>query len=124
MDDFNKTPNIYPNLNEISSNEQQLRLSKINEIKDYFLAEIREKELISQNLIKYIVSLDFFDKSWNVLSILSGSVSIESLVIVIGVPAGIIGASCSFTFWVTSGFIKKFLKTIRNNKEKHIKLLC
>ena len=63
MDDFSKTPNIYPNLNEISSNEQQLRLSKINEIKDYFLAEIREKELISQNLIKYIVSLDFFDKS-------------------------------------------------------------
>ena len=124
MDDFSKTPNIYPNLNEISSNEQQLRLSKINEIKDYFLAEIREKELISQNLIKYIVSLDFFDKSWNVLSILSGSVSIESLAIVIAVPAGIIGASCSFTFWVTSGFIKKFLKTIRNNKEKHIKLLC
>ena len=63
MDDFSKTPNIYLNLNEISSNEQQLRLSKINEIKDYFLAEIREKELISQNLIKYIVSLDFFDKS-------------------------------------------------------------
>ena len=42
MDDFNKTPNIYPNLNAIPSNEQQFRLNKINEIKDYFLAEIRE----------------------------------------------------------------------------------
>ena len=31
MGDFNKTPNIYPNLNE-----QQFRLNKINEIKDYF----------------------------------------------------------------------------------------
>ena len=47
MDDFNKTPNIYPNLNVIPlnaniSNEPQFRLNKINEIKEYFLAEIRE----------------------------------------------------------------------------------
>ena len=39
--DFNKTPNIYPNLNatplnENISNEQQFGLNKINEIKDYF----------------------------------------------------------------------------------------
>ena len=63
MDDFNKTPNIYPNLNATPSNEQQFRLNKINEIKDYFLAEIRERELISKNLSKYIVSLGYFDKS-------------------------------------------------------------
>ena len=65
MNDFNKTPNIYPNLSNIS-NEQQFRLNKINEIKDYFLAEIRERELISKNLSKYIASLDYFDKSLNV----------------------------------------------------------
>ena len=52
MDDFNKTSNIYPNLNTIPSNEQQFRLNKIKEIKDYFLAEIRERELISKNLRK------------------------------------------------------------------------
>ena len=55
MDDFNKTPNIYPNLNVIPlnaniSNEQQFRLNKINEIKYSFLAEIREGELISKNI--------------------------------------------------------------------------
>ena len=48
MDDFNKTQNIYPNLNANRPNEQQFRLNKINEIKDYFLAEIRERELISK----------------------------------------------------------------------------
>ena len=58
MDDFNKTPNIYSNI----LNEQQFRLNKINEIKDYFLVEIRERELISKNLCKYIASLDYFDK--------------------------------------------------------------
>ena len=53
---------IYPNLNAIPSNEQQFRLKKINEIKYYFLAEIRERELIRKNLSKYIASLDYFDK--------------------------------------------------------------
>ena len=75
MDDFNKTPNIYPNLNANISNEQQFRLNKINEIKDYFLTEIRERELIRKNISKYIALLDYFDKSLNALSILSGSIS-------------------------------------------------
>ena len=66
MDDFNKTPNIYPNLsaaalNAIPSNEQQFRLNKINEIKDYFVAEIKERELMSKRLSKYIASFDYFD---------------------------------------------------------------
>ena len=76
------------------SNEQQFRLNKTNEIKDYFLAESRERELTSQNISKYIASLDYFDKSLKVLSILSGSISIASFASIIGVPAGITGASC------------------------------
>ena len=56
--DFHKTPNIYPNI----SNDQQFRLNKIKEIKDYFIAEIRERELISKNISKYIASLGYFDK--------------------------------------------------------------
>ena len=34
--DFHKTSNMYPNI----SNDQQFKLNKINEIKDYFIAEI------------------------------------------------------------------------------------
>ena len=123
MDDFDKTANIYPNLSAPPSNEQQFRLNKINEIKGYFLAEIRERELISKNLSKYIASLNYFDKSLNALSILLGSISIASFASVIGAPAGIIGASCGLTFSITSGFIKKFLKTIRNKKKKHNKIV-
>ena len=121
--DFNKTPTIYLNLNAIPSKEQQLRLNRIKEIKDCFLDETREKELISKNFSKYIASLDYFDKSLNVSSILSRSISVASFATDIGALAGIIGASCGFTFSVTSGFVKKFLKTIRNKKNT-IKLLC
>ena len=83
----------------------------------------KEKILISKNLSKYIASLDYFNKSLNVLSILPGSISIASFATVTGAPAGIIGASCGFTFSITSGFVKKFLKTIRNKKKKHNKIV-
>ena len=62
-------------------------------------------------------------KSLKALSILSVSISIASFVTVIGAPAEIIGASCGFTFSNTSGFVKKFLKTIRNKKKKHNKIV-
>ena len=52
-----ETSNKYPNLND----QQQFRLKKINEIKDY--AEFKERELISRWLSKYIASFDYFDKS-------------------------------------------------------------
>ena len=71
-----ETPNMYLNLNAIMSNKQQLRLNKISEIKDYFVAEIQERELMSKRLSKYIASFDCFDKSLIVLSVTTGSISI------------------------------------------------
>ena len=55
--------NMYPNLSATLSNEQQFRLNKMNEIKDSFVAEIKERELMSKRLSKYITSFDYFDKS-------------------------------------------------------------
>ena len=60
-------------------------------------------------------------KSLKALSILSVSISIASFVTVIGAPAEIIGASCGFTFSITSGFLKNFLKTVKNKKKKQKK---
>ena len=78
---------------------------------------------MSKNLSKYIASFECFDKSLIVLSVATGSISIASFATVIGAPAGIIGASCGFTFSITSGFVKKFLKTTRNKKKKHNKIV-
>ena len=54
-----ETHNIYPNLHD----QQQFRLNKINEIKNYFVAEIYERKLMSKRLSKYIASFDYFEKS-------------------------------------------------------------
>ena len=76
-----------------TSNDQQFRLNKINEIKDSF---------------------EYFDKSLIVLSVETDSISIASFATVIGAPAEIMTASCSLAFSITTGFLKK---TIKNNKK-------
>ena len=52
--------NMYPNLND----QQQFRFNKIIEVKDYFIAEIHERELMSNiNLLFFCCFFDYFDKS-------------------------------------------------------------
>ena len=113
-----EAPHIYPNLND----QQQFRLKKNNKIKDYFLAEIKERELMSKTLSKYIASFDYIDKPIIVLSATSGSISIASFATVIGTPVAIASASLSLTLSKSTGIVKKLLKTIRNKKKKHNKV--
>ena len=76
--------NLYQNLSATPSrDQQQFRLSRINKIKYYFVAEIKERELMSKNLSKYIASFDYFDKSLTVLSVTTGIISIASFATVI-----------------------------------------
>ena len=74
MAEFNshEIHNVHPNLND----QQKFRQNKTNETKDYFVAEIREKELMCERLSKYIASFGYFDKSLVVLSVTTGSISI------------------------------------------------
>ena len=62
---------------------QQFRLNKTNEIKEHFIAEMKERELMSKSLSKYIASFNYFNKSLIVLSAKSGSISIASFATVI-----------------------------------------
>ena len=50
---------MYPNRSATPSNGNQFRLDKINEIKNYFIAKIKERKLVSKNLVstKELVSI-------------------------------------------------------------------
>ena len=106
MANSHETTNMYPNLN-IPPNDQHFRLSKIKEIKDYFVAEIKKRELMSKRFSKYIASFDYFDKSWIVLSVTTGSISITSFATVIWTPVGITSARSSLAFAICTGIVKK-----------------
>ena len=73
---------------------------------------------MSKSLNKYIASFDYFDKTLIVLSATSGGISIASFAIVIGTPVGTASASLSLTFSLSTGLVKKLLKTTRNKKKK------
>ena len=106
------------------NHQQQFRLNKINEIKDYFVAETKERELMSKKLSKYIASFDYFGKSLIVLSAITGSITIASFanIEVIGAPVGTASARFSLAFPILTGIVKKLLKTTRNKKKKHNKI--
>ena len=118
---FHEKPNRYPNLSAtLLNDQQQFRLNKINEIKDYFVAKIKEREPMSKRLClkNYIASFDYFDKSLIFLSVATGSISITSLATIIWATVGMMSASCSLAFSITTGFVKRLLKTTRNEKKK------
>ena len=89
-------------------------------MKDYFIAEIKERELISKRFSKYIACFDDFDKSLIVLSVATSSISIASFATVIGAPVEIMSVSCSLAFSITTGLVKGFLKTTRNRRKSTI----
>ena len=76
-------------MNSISLNhQQQFRL----------VAEIKERELMSKKVSKYVASFYYFDKSLIVLCATSGSISVASFATVIRTPVGIASESISLTF--------------------------
>ena len=88
----------------------KFKLNRINEIKDYFVAEIKESELMT--------IFDYFDKSLIYLNVTTGSISIASFATVIEAPVGRMSASFSLAFSISTGIIKKLLKAMRNKKKK------
>ena len=112
---FYETTNIYQNL---TGTQKQFRLNKINEIKYYFVAEIKGRELMSKRLSKYIASFDYFDKSLIVLSETTGSISIASFASVIEAHVGMASASFNLAFSISTGIVKKLLEETRNERKK------
>ena len=89
------------------------------------LQRLKKKELISKILSKYISSLEYFDKSFLVLSVTTGSISIASFATIIGTSFAMLflllgkaSASFSLAFSISTGIVKQLLKTTRNKKEK------
>ena len=52
MAETNNNASMYPNLSPNLLKDQQFRLNKINEIRDYFVSEIKEKESMSKRISK------------------------------------------------------------------------
>ena len=102
----------------------KFRLDEINKIKDYLNSEIKERKSIIKKISKYIVAFDYADKVFITLSASFGTLSIASYATVVGIPAGIAGASLPLTFTITTGVVKTFLNITRIKKKKHNEIIA
>ena len=106
-----------------SERANKYRLDEINKKRDYFNNEIKERKDIIKKLNKYLVSLDYLDKIFITLSALFGTLSIASYASVVGIPAGITGASLTLVFTIGMGISKSLLKLTKKRKKKHNKII-
>ena len=107
------------NLTEVD----KYRLNEINKIKEYFNKEINERKNIINKLNKYIVGFDYLDKIFITLSASFGTLSVASHTTVIGIPAGIAGASLTLIFIISTGTNKSLLQVTKKKKKKHNKII-
>ena len=100
------------------------RLDEINKIKEYFNTEIKATKEIIRKISKCIVAFDYAGKVFITLSASFGTLSIASYATVVGIPAGIAGASLTLIFTVTTGVVKTLLNIRRKKKKKHNKIIA
>ena len=99
------------------------RIDEINKIRDCFNNEIKERKDIIKKLNKYLVSFDYLNKIFITLSASFGTLSIASYASVVGIPAGITGASLTLVFTIGTGISKSLLKLTKKRKKKHNKII-
>ena len=99
------------------------RLDEINKTRDYFNNEIKERKDIIKKLSKYLVSFDYLDKIFITLLASFGALSIASYASVVGIPAGITGASLTLVFTIGIGIRKSLLKLSKKRKKEHNKII-
>ena len=96
---------------------------EIKNIDNYFINEINERKSCIKKLNKYVTIFDYIEKILIILSAATNGISTISSTSVIGTSVGIVSASFTLIFSLSTGIIKKLLNMTRNKKKKHDKIL-
>ena len=83
--------------------------------------KLKREKILLKRISKYIVAFDYADKVFITLSASFGTLSIASYATVVGLPAGIAGASLTLIFTVTTDVVKTLLNITRKKKKNTIK---
>ena len=105
------------------TDQTTFRLYEIKKIDNCFINDINQQKAYSKNVSRYVTIFDYIDKILIVLSATTSGVSIISLTSTIGKSVGIVSASFTLIFSLTTGIVKKLLNMTINKKKKHDHLL-
>ena len=106
------------------SDQTKFRLNEIKKIDNCFVNDINQQEVCSKKLSRYVTIFDYIDKILIFLSATTSGVPIISFTNpTTGESVGIVSASFTLIFSLTTGIIKKLLNMTINKKKKHDQLL-
>ena len=91
-------------------------------IENYFYPEINQRKSCSKKLNKSVTVFGYIDKVLIVLSATSSGISITSLTSIVRAPVGIVSASFTLIFSLTT--VKKLLNITRKKGKSIMKCLC
>ena len=85
------------------TDQTKFRLYEIKKINNCFINDINKKKAYSKKLNRYVTIFDYIDKILVVLSATTSGVSIISFTSTIGTSVGIVSASFTLIFSLTTG---------------------
>ena len=105
------------------SDQTKFRLYEIKKNHNCFVNDINQQKTYSEKLNRYVTIFDCIDKILIVLSATTSGVSIILFTNTIGKSVGIVSASFTLIFSLTTEIIKKLLNMTINKKKRHDQLL-
>ena len=102
---------------------QEFRLKKIDEIRNYLIEEINRNELMSKKHKNVCRVLNYFYHSLIVISTITGCVSISAFASIVSIPVGITSSANGFKICVITAGIKKYKSIIKKKRKKHDKIV-
>ena len=89
------------------TDQRKFRLYEIKKIENCFINDINQQKAQSKKLSRYVTIFDYIDKTLIVLSATTSGVSVISFTNTIGKSVGIVSASFTLIFSITTGINKK-----------------
>ena len=101
----------------------EFRLKNIDEVRNYFLEETKQNELVSKKHKKVCATLNFIENFLILLSTITGCISISAFSSLIGIPIGITSSAIGFIICAITARIKNYKSIIKRKKKEHDKIV-
>ena len=101
---------------------QEFRLKKIDEIRNYLIEEINRNELMSKKNKKVCRALDHIDQSLIEISKINGRAFFSAFTSLFDIPIGIATSTIGLKICVITAGIKKYKSITKKKRKKHDKI--
>ena len=102
---------------------QEFRLKKIDEIRNYLIEEINRNKLISKKHKKVCRVLNYIEHSLILISTITGCVFNSDFTSLVGIPIGITSSAIGLKICVMTTVIKKYKSISKKNERKQFKTI-